>query len=137
MPCYLLKNIKNLLVNKPYQPIAWMTTILCLSIIPLNRLPKIEFELFSIDKAVHAFFYASLTYLWWKYWSNLPAITLIQKIIYSLLITIVYGLFIEFLQEYAVTNRHFELADVIANTFGCCMANAVLWLQYRRTTLQN
>ena len=106
-----------------------MLVILFLSIIPLNQLPKIEFELISIDKAVHAFFYATLTFLWWKYWQQNTHLNAKQQAFYGIGIALIYGLFIEYLQEYAVTNRRFETADVLANGIGSLVATAFLWLK--------
>jgi len=122
------------LTQNRYLPIVFMLLILVLSIIPLAHLPKIEFNLIGIDKLVHAFFYFVLTYLWHRAWrhSN-PSFSVQQKTIFSLLIALTYGLGIEIVQEYGVTNRHFELDDVIANCTGSLFAN--IWLAYNRLLL--
>ena len=115
-----------------YLPIFWMLLILTLSIIPLQQLPKIEFDLIGVDKLVHAFFYFVLTYLWHRVWSNSnPSLSAKQKTIFSLLIALLYGLGIEIVQEYGVRNRHFEWDDVVANCTGSLFANFVLAYKYK------
>lgn len=115
-----------------YLPIFWMLLILALSVIPLQQLPKIEFDLIGIDKLVHAFFYFVLTYLWHRVWSNSnPSFSIKQKTIFSLLIALLYGLGIEIIQEYGVRNRYFECGDVLANCSGSLFANLVLAYKYR------
>ena len=130
----LRKFLAMKLAQSRYLPIVWMLFILALSIVPLPHLPKIEFNLIGIDKLVHAFFYFVLTYLWHRVWSHSnPSFSAQQKTIFSLLIALVYGLGIEIVQEYGVTNRHFELDDLIANCIGSLFAN--IWLNYNRLKL--
>lgn len=77
--------------------------------------PKIE----NLDKLVHFGFYTLLTMLWiWCLRIYKRKKTFFKNLFLILLLSVLFGILIEFLQEYTTNNRAFEWLDVLANTTG-------------------
>jgi len=108
----LIKNIskhKYLILAVAYT--IWLTT---LSLIPLNNvpLPDVKFG----DKVVHFFLYFFLTIIW------LFACPKLRTLKYKFLfIVILWGILIEFLQEYMVYLRTGDVYDALANAVGALL----------------
>ncbi len=86
----------------------WLTTI---SLTPLDgfNLPSFSYA----DKIVHFFLYFFLTVFWLKAYPNLWN----RKLAFIILV-ILWGVIIEFLQENFVPGRHGDIFDALANTTG-------------------
>lgn len=101
--------------------------ILILSLISLNSVPKVSFK--ASDKIGHFLAYACLSFVtlvelakhfrWSKQTSRL--------LIRSLPFCVGYGILMEFLQASPISNRHFEIADMVANTLGA-LAGGLLFM---------
>jgi VanZ family protein len=89
-----------------------------LSLLPGDKLPKIEFNLFKIDTLVHFIFYATLSFLMgiaFIFNKNEP----FKKWIVLIIATgILVGCFVEVIQGNFIQNRFFSFSDIIANTIG-------------------
>jgi VanZ family protein len=88
-------------------------------------------KIVGIDKIVHILLHLVFTFFW--------GITLVKsgkwdsfsKVMYvSFLLSLVFGLLIEFIQGYFTTSRSADITDVLANTFGSLFAIALLY-QYK------
>ncbi len=88
-------------------------------------------KIVGIDKIVHILLHLFFTFFW--------GITLVKsgkwdsfsKVMYvSFLLSLVFGLLIEFIQGYFTTSRSADITDVLANTFGSLFAIAILY-QYK------
>jgi len=105
--------------------------ILILSLISLSSVPKVSFK--ASDKIGHFLAYACLSLVsvielakhsrWSKETSRL--------LIHSLPFCIGYGILMEVLQASPISNRHFEIADMVANTIGA-IAGSLLFLVTRK-----
>lgn len=103
--------------------IAWLLIIFILSVAPANPTPKKMASWFSfqnIDKLGHFLAYSLLAFLLIRtivmnIWSYK------QAVIYSLLLTITYGLAMEVIQGAFLPNRYFEMFDILANIMGSLM----------------
>jgi len=94
--------------------IAWIITILILSVISPPSLPSNEW--LGVDKIAHFASYFLLTLLILGGWEDA---TISNKKKYVLVIAFVsmYGMGIEFIQGF-LPNRYFEVPDIIANIMG-------------------
>jgi glycopeptide antibiotics resistance protein len=84
--------------------------------------PFSSMSLFQLDKIIHLLLYFVFVQLWAL---NLKKEEKKNKII-ILLIGIVYGVIIEYLQITMNMGRNFEIGDMIANTIGCILGIVLL-----------
>ena len=92
--------------------------IIILSLVPIPNLKIPEFNLIQLDKLIHVIMYFVMFLIWVK--SNIlkdnnfkfKTLTVVFLISFSL----------EFLQGTSFIKRYFELADLIANSFGIILS---------------
>ncbi len=121
---------------KKYWPaIIWSAIIFLLLAIPGSDLPG-ESSFFSIphaDKWVHIALFAFFVILWCRAvvkWSAQP-----NRVAIFLLITamgILFGYLMELVQKYFITNRDYDLWDVIADAAGSIFGLVFSLLMYRK-----
>ncbi len=108
----MLKIIKKI-SKRNYRLLAagytiWLTAV---SLTPLDGLDLPSFS--YADKIVHLFLYFFLTLLWLlaypKWW---------RKPVFFIILVILWGIAIEFIQEYFVPTRSGDIFDALANTIG-------------------
>lgn len=116
----------NLLVLKKASlalAIGWTLLIAVLCLVKFGSLPSIGIS--GADKYVHALLHFVFTMLWGFYfWQSQNQITT-AKIIRVVVISLFYGILIEFLQETCTTTRHADIFDVLANLTGATIALVV------------
>ncbi|EKT4552280.1 VanZ family protein [Flavobacterium psychrophilum] len=78
-------------------------------------MPKITFS--NADKIVHFTFYLGFVILWYRYLVFKEKVLLSNKIV-LVLISITFGIAIEFAQKYFTTTRQADILDVLANSAG-------------------
>jgi VanZ family protein len=116
-----------------YLAIFWTVLILYLCLKNANEIKQIEIP--NFDKIIHFVFHFVFTTLWFLYLKkkfnssnniNLLAITLI--------ISFVFGIAIELMQQYFTTTRTADVFDVLANLFGAFLAvmSIILLNRYNR-----
>jgi VanZ family protein len=106
------KLIKNILKHK-YKWLAVGYTI-WLTAVSLTPLEGIDLPSFSYaDKIVHFFLYFFLTVFWLLAYPQLW-----HKKFRFILIVILWGIAIEFIQEYFIPTRSGDVFDALANTLG-------------------
>ena len=115
----LIKNIskhKYLIIAVGYT--LWLTAV---SLTPLEGIELPSFRL--ADKIVHFFLYFFFVLVWLKALSffsyHLP---------YLLIIAVLWGIIIEFLQEFYIPTRSGDVYDALANTLGAF--TAVVFYRY-------
>lgn len=109
--------------------VLWALTIIVLSFLPNEELPEITF-LWSPDKLAHFGVYAILAILLAlsisKRWGNST-----RKYVLIIIICGVFGSMIEIFQP-ILTNRYFEIYDIVANLLGAIVGGlASSWI-YRK-----
>jgi VanZ family protein len=113
----------NLLVlKKSFFSLAlcWTVLIAFLCLVKFGKLPAIRVT--GADKYVHFTFHFVFTLLWGYYiWIKNNA-TELKPIVKVLVVSLLYGILIEFLQETLTTTRHADIYDVIANATGATTA---------------
>lgn len=110
--------IKNLLApnkNAIWIAFLWTFLILYLSLRNAASIPKVNFA--NADKIVHSTFYFGFVILWYRYLAFRESILLKSKIV-LVIISIGFGIAIEFLQKYFTTTRQADILDVVANSTG-------------------
>jgi VanZ family protein len=112
-------------VRKRYWPliaaICWLLLITILLIIPGSELPKRNwFNQIYLDKWIHIFLFLVLVLLWAiGLGKNYPTFTRDIKRLFTIsLLAIAYGILMEIVQKYFVSNRSFEVKDILADTAG-------------------
>lgn len=124
---------KNLLVLKKTVlglAIGWTLLIAFLCLISFGDFPKVSVQ--SADKYVHATFYFVLIMLWGFYSKLKQHEIKLGSIAFLVLLSIFYGIAIEFLQETLTTTRHADVLDVLANCSGALLALIVFALIKRQ-----
>ncbi|AIN74134.1 VanZ like family protein [Flavobacterium psychrophilum DSM 3660] len=110
--------IKTLLApnkNSIWIAFFWTFLILYLSLRSVTNMPKITFS--NADKIVHFTFYLGFVILWYRYLVFKEKVLLSNKIV-LVLISITFGIAIEFAQKYFTTTRQADILDVLANSAG-------------------
>jgi VanZ family protein len=111
----------------------WTGIIAYFCLVQLNNVPFASVS--NLDKLVHIFFHFVLTSLWFLFFnkhlsnSNSP-----KPFLISFLLSFVFGISIEILQELFTTTRHADLFDVLANITGAtiAMVGIVLWNEFSK-----
>ena len=110
--------IKNLLApskNSFWVAVFWTFIILYLSLKTTIDTPKLSFP--NEDKIVHFTFYLGFVILWYRYLLFRKSVLLNNKIA-LVIISIFFGIAIEFAQKYLTTTRQADVWDVVANSSG-------------------
>lgn len=117
-----MKIIKHLSGPNFYFLLAFVWTVLIfyLCLTESSSLPKLTFPL--KDKIVHFVFYFVFVLLW----SLKLVYKKVTSLIFILIVAIVTGIVIEFLQEKITDTRTFDWFDIIANSFGAISSFIVL-----------
>jgi len=114
--------------------IAWTLIIFILLVIPQDTIPEEEmFDISDFDKIVHCVLFGFFLWFWanWYAAKKAPYQTGSQFIIGILLITVAYGIGMEYYQRY-FTSRDFDSGDIIADTLGAIVAALLFWFAYRK-----
>ena len=101
--------------------ILWTAFIFVLCTVPGNSLPSHSwFELFHVDKQVHVVLYALLVVFWFVGLQKQHKIKSLKHKNAGLvcLLSMVYGVMMEYMQLLIGQGRSFEWLDVLANGFG-------------------
>ena len=114
------------MVNKnfPWLSLIYTLLIFFISLIPLPNIIIPDFNLFQPDKLVHFVIYFIMLYLWLK--SN--SVKENKFRLKSLILVLFISFFIETLQGTSFIKRHYELADLIANSVGILFSYIVFVL---------
>jgi VanZ family protein len=102
--------------------VVWFIATVILLTLPGNQFPQDPiFKIPQQDKIIHVVFFLGLVYLFAYpfrnsiYSSSDKRSWFLSIAIYAFL----YGILIEFIQEYFVPNRSFDVWDIVADTVGC------------------
>jgi VanZ family protein len=100
-------------------PVIWAIIIYVLLTMPDNDIPKLSFlDVIYFDKWVHAGLFAMLTFLFsWPFRKLYPAQH--RLFITIAVLALLYGIAMEYVQEYLTTDRDFDYYDMLADGFGC------------------
>jgi VanZ family protein len=109
--------------------VIWLLVLSILSLTPGNKLPEIKFDLFELDKLIHFTFYFILVILMnigFRLSKNEP---FYKSIVLIIVIGILIGWSIEFVQGEFITNRQFDYLDIFANSLGT-VVGMLIYVKY-------
>lgn len=112
--------------------IAWFILITFLLTIPGNNLPSEDWlDKIWFDKWVHIGLFAVLSFLlcWWWYKSQRSFASRRNAFLYAIIVCIIYGIIMEFVQKYWIPNRSFDVYDILADSLGSILGG---WYSSRR-----
>jgi VanZ family protein len=110
---------------------VWAAVILFLCLLPGSKLPEWDwFALLDLDKLVHAglFFIQALLLARAFHARGTP----VHWLLWSLVITVLYGLATEFMQGLEAMGRRTEINDMIANSVGALAAGVYTFRRTRK-----
>jgi VanZ family protein len=110
--------------------ISWSVLVLFVSLIPGNEIPEFEVGFLHIDKLAHAILFAGLSFFWFfglKKGGISKIVSLNTEGVVSFSVFI-YGFAIELIQHYFITDRHFDIYDVLANGVGVVLGYTFFYL---------
>ena len=99
------------------------------SLIRINDLPDIGIS-FG-DKLFHFFAYALLAFLWFSAFVNSFKLKKKQAIYFAIILSVLFGIIIEVLQDTITVSRALDIYDVVANTLGALLTSLALWFKNR------
>lgn len=117
---FLLNNIKPSFVPA----VAWLIISIILLILPGSAFPKENWlDKIWLDKWIHIGMFAILVTLWcWAMQNKVSDGYKLKNIfIWVSLVSLAYGIGMEFVQKYFISNRSFDEGDIIADGVGCVL----------------
>ncbi|HUR64872.1 MAG TPA: VanZ family protein [Chitinophagaceae bacterium] len=113
--------------------VSWLLISTFLLTIPGTRFPKEDWlSKLWFDKWVHIGIFSLMVFLWcWFFYkSAIKKANLINYFLVTALCCFAYGTGMEFVQKYFVSNRSFDLGDIIADGVGCVAGLIYSWGRY-------
>lgn len=110
-----------------FSAIIWTGVILFLSLENSKNIPQIEIP--NIDKVIHFGFHFVFTILWFLYLKKrFNSSKNLHLLIFTLIVSFVFGIAIELLQQYFTATRNADVFDILANTSGALTAAFLIML---------
>ena len=110
-----------------YSATFWTGVILFLCLDNSNNLPVIN--IIYIDKVIHAVLHFGFTALWFLYLKKkFKTTSNINLLAATLLVSFIFGLGIELVQQYFTTTRTADIFDILANLFGAFVAALLIFV---------
>ena len=128
MDCYQAKTTKHLLVLKNIYlsaAIIWTCFIIFLCLASISNLPSVKVS--NADKYVHFTFHFLFVILWFLYLNYKKSKNRFRLSIKLCLVSLLFGISIEFAQQTFTITRKADIYDVFANTTGTLFAVIILF----------
>ncbi|SFZ90777.1 VanZ like family protein [Flaviramulus basaltis] len=81
------------------------------------------------DKIFHFSAYCLLTYLWFSAFLYSFKFKKKQAIFLAFIVSVIFGIIIEVLQDTMTVSRTLDVCDITANTLGALLASTALWFK--------
>lgn len=111
--------------------IFYSLSLVVVCLLPLKKVPDIGVS-FG-DKVFHMLSYIVLTCLWFYSFYVHFKIDRRKSLAYACVLSVVFGIIIEVLQEVLTNTRHADILDVLANSLGVLIAASIILLINRNT----
>lgn len=116
--------------------ILWFTILMVLICLPGKELPKLGkwFDLFSMDKGIHAILFGGLSFLSFRpiYQSGMNTGEKKDWLTRICLSAAIWGLGTELIQKFWVEGRSFDLRDWLADSIGAAIYWTWMYLKINR-----
>jgi len=124
--CVIYTNIAEIISlikkNIGFLPaLAWLFVVTFLLTIPGSAIPKENWlDKIWADKWVHIGLFSIMVILWCRamHMRGYSTQQLRKQFIWIVILTATYGTGMEFVQKYLVSNRSFDIGDIVADTVG-------------------
>ena len=104
-----------------WSALFWSGLIIFLCLIKSSDIPQIAIP--YLDKVIHTGLHFVFTLLWFFYFKKqIGRLNNFKLLIISLVLSIIFGIAIELMQEFFTVSRSADVFDVIANLFGASLA---------------
>ena len=122
--------------RKPLLPgIAWSVLIALLTLVPGNYIPRVLsfMDWLSPDKLVHLILFSTFSYLYIEGFRRQAKRSVLRKnaVLTSLLLGMVFAIFTEVMQKFAIPGRNGNVFDLLADLLGLVLGYAI-WRMIRR-----
>jgi len=108
--------------------IGWLILMCILFVIPGSALPEQNwFADIQLDKWVHIGLFSVLIFLW----ASASDLGLPNNGLIVIVVAILYGMIVEFVQKTWIPNRSFDMYDVLADAIGS-VVGLIIWLRANR-----
>ncbi|HRE37662.1 MAG TPA: VanZ family protein [Chitinophagaceae bacterium] len=103
---------------------GWLILCTILLVLPGSAFPKEDWlSKIWFDKWVHIGLFSTMVVLWC--WGGQKKFK--KKYILVTTAALVYGIAMEFIQQYFVVNRSFDTGDIVADAIGCLIGYGFSW----------
>jgi VanZ family protein len=114
-----------------YITVFYSLALAVVCLIPSDTLPDVEVSF--ADKIFHSVTYVVLTFLWFYSLVLSFKMETLNAIVYASVISIIFGIIIEVLQETLTETRRGDVLDVLANSLGVLFAASIIWFKNRNS----
>jgi VanZ family protein len=103
----------------------WTGIVSYFCLVSSSDIPTIDIP--NLDKCIHTFFHLVFTFVWFLFFSKqLQNDTIFKPLMYSVVLSVVFGITIEILQNLITTTRSADVLDIVANMVGSTLAIFVI-----------
>ena len=118
--------------------VIWSLVILLLSILPGSSLPKVGWKSFlEFDKIAHAGVYFVLVVITAMSLKASIKARLVKNLALVVLVCSLYGILLEVIQYIFLSDRFFEIPDIIANISGSILGSIIVYLILKRKAYES
>jgi hypothetical protein len=112
-------------------PVFWTAFTIFLLCIPGSDIPGDGlFSIEGLDKVAHVILFGGIVLFWGFWFRNNPGAGGWRRLVaWSIVLTTILGIGLEFLQRYAIPNRSFDVWDICAD-FGGATATGLIHLYW-------
>lgn len=113
--------------------LVWTALVIILSLVPSSNVSLQDFQFKNVDKVAHFIMYTFMSLLWVIALKRQNVYVALRRFAFQIVLFGAFGIsvIIEFLQEYAVDTRSFEVLDLIANGIGCIFGIVLFKIIYK------
>ena len=122
--------IKHLSEHKTFWlllAISWTIFVAFLCLVNNKDLPSIDMKISGMDKIVHFLFHFIFTLLWSIYYFGKEKKVTQKRVITIVIISLIFGVIIEWLQASFTVTRQADMLDVISNFSGAISAGLLVY----------
>lgn len=130
----MLASFRRLFSYKIF-PVCWTVLIIVLLCLPGSMVPGSGiFSIPNFDKFVHVCLFGGNVLLWgWHYRLALTDMSRYRQIVIAaVVLTVLLGIGLEYVQKYWIPNRSFDGNDILADLAGAALAGTWLIMGIRR-----
>lgn len=137
---YLQMIIKHLSEHKTFwflTALGWTVFVAFTCLINSNDLPSIGIEVVGIDKMIHFLFHFIFTLLWSIYYFSKEKKITQKRVTSIVIISLLFGVIIEWLQASFTLTRQADVLDVIFNSGGAISAGLIVYHALKKYPIAN